>query len=662
MKRLLIFTFLLVGILADAENPLFTREVVVEGNSSQTLTAKLEFYLPDSCAGYRLLEINKQTLNGKELRFTEYNRLGSLIKIFFTARSGQKLQLAFYKNKVKHLPQKQISGVLRRVKKFNGKNVRNLNMFKELWEDNKFCGARFEKKIYSGWNPFGPKQNSLHWYSAFINLPETGKWIFFSASTDASFLLIDGKLVVNSPYRKWISAGQWGKINGTIMLKKGVHRLDYLHANNNPGYCYAIAAVLYPGAKKRSFHYIPETLYTPILTATAGALKKSSNRPACDFSWQIVDMIELYERQMYVVNFKTPFKKSLSWSMGERVSEFNYFYFKPGKYPVELKCRAGKIKQNVLVDYQYMLKPLGSDKVKKFIIEALKQEKTYGIQPEGYAFLAAALIKLKMHKEAESFYKELLTKQDSAPPEITFQLFNDLIMNRLLGREKYKEAEKQLKLLLKQLKSPNLLTSANLAYSELLFYRLGKIPEAGKYFAKVKRQNLADKELQMRYDLLQANLTLMNKNLEAATGLYKKIKAVLNSEIKNPQLAVSGALIAIQNCYILKKYDAALEHSKRLESVFPEVRLQPSYLLLKAKLLKELGQPRRAAWICLRLLKTNVPITLATEANWQLAQFYFKERQYLPAQKRLNDILKNAPRSRQAAEAEILLKKLKQEL
>ena len=657
MKRLLIFTLLLIGILADAANPLFTREIVVEGESPGIFTTKLEFYLPDSCSGYRLFGIYS-----KEHGFKEYYRQGSLVKIFFSASSGQKFQLAFYKNKVKHLPQKQISGVLRRVKKFNGKNVRNLNMFKELWDDNTLCGARFEKRIYSGWNPFGPKRNSLHWYSAFINLPKDGKWTFFSASIDASFMLIDGKLVVNSPYRKWVGAGQRGKIRGSIVLKKGVHRLDYLHANNNPNYCYAIAAVLYPGAKKRSFHYIPEKLYTPVLTATAGALKKSSNRPACDFSWRIIDMIELYERQMYVVNFKTPFEESLSWSLGEKIPEFNYFYFKPGKYPVELKCPAGKIKQNVLVDYQYMLKPISADKVKMFVLEALKQEEAYGIQPEGYAFLAAALIKLKMRREAEAFYRYLLKKQNSAPPEITLQLFSDLIMDELLRKEKYTEAEKLLKILLKRLKSPNLISSANLAYSELLFYHLGNIPDAQKYFTKIKRKTLTSGELLMRYDLLQADLTLMNKGLEAATDLYKKIKAVSSSQVRNPQLAISGTLIAIQNCYILKKYNAALEHSEKLESVFPEVRLDPSYLLLKAKLLKELGQPRRATWILLRLLKTNVPITLATEANWQLAQFYFKNRQYSSSRKRLNDIFKNAPRSRQAAEAAILLKKLKQEL
>jgi len=655
MKKLLLYTFLLIGTLTLADKAVFTRGITIGGKSQKKLTVKLQFYLPDSCSGYRLLDINR-----KEYGIDEYYRKGSLVKIFFSAHSGQKLHLAFYKNKVKQLTQKQTSGVLRRVKKFNGKNVRNLAMFKKLWDDNTLIGARFEKNIYSGWNPFGPKQNSMHWYSAFIKIPQNGKWTFFSASVDASFLLIDNKLVVNSPYRKWITNGQRGKIKGTVPLKKGVHRLDYLHANHHPSYCYAIAAMLPPGAKKRNYRVIPEEYYTPALTATAGELQTLSRKPACDFTWRIIDMIELNERQMYVVNFKTPFKKFLTWSLGGKAPEFNYFYFKPGKYPVELKCRAGKIKQDVIVDYQYMLKPIGANKVKDFISEALKQEKLYGIQSEGYAFLASALVKLKMKKEAEKFYKDLLTKQNSVPPEITFNLFNDLILNNLLRKERYKEAEKQLTILFKLIKSAKLLSTANLAYTELLFYCSGNIAGAAKYFAKIKRKDLTTEALLMRYDLVQADLTLMDKGLEAATKLYKKIKTV--SPNRKAQLAVSGALIAIQNCYILKKYDAALKHSEKLENAYPAIRLEPSYLLLKAKLFKQLQRPHRATWILLRLLETNAPITLATEANWQLAQFYFKNKQYLPARKRLHNILKNAPRSREAAEATKLLKKLKKEL
>ena len=661
MKKIFAYTLLSVLILpAFADKPLFMREVTVNGNSKNKLTTKLQFYIPASCSGYSLID-----KHNKVQPVTEYERHGSLIKIFFSARLGDKFHLAFYKDKIANPKQKQISGVLRRVRKFNGKNVRNLQMFKDLWEQGDIEGARFEKKIYSGWNPFGPKKNSLHWYSAFINIPNAGKWTFFSASTDASFILIDGKLVVNSPYRKWVRNGQEGKIRGSVELTKGVHRLDYLHANSNSGYCYAIAAILPPGTKKRKYHIIPETSYTQTLTATAGPLQTFSRSDISDFKWQLTDMIEIEDQQMFVVHFKTRFKKFLQWSLGEKAQEFNYYYFREGEYPVSLKCDPGEISQNISVNYQYMLKPIGSDKLKKYINEALLQEKQYGIQREGYAFLAVALVKMKMLNEAENFYKRLLTNQDSKsiPPEITFKLFNDLVFHKLLKEERLDEAKQQLQKLLKMIHSPQLLAAANLAYCELLFYYQGKNQEAKKRFNNIKIDDLTTEAQKRRYRLLEADLTLMTKDFEQAGKLYTKIKNSKAASIpeRKKQLLISGALIAIRNCYILKKYESALEHIEKLESIYPEIRLKASYLLLKARILNKLKRPKRATQILLRVLETNPSIKTVAAANLELAQFYLKRKQYLSARQRLNNILKTAPRTREAAEATALLKKLVRE-
>ncbi|MDD5598729.1 MAG: hypothetical protein PHV82_12350 [Victivallaceae bacterium] len=657
MKRLFTGLFLLLAaISASAEKPLFVREVTVGGNSQELLTAKLEFYLPDSCSGYRLFG-----LHSNERGVEEYYRRGSLVKIFFTARSGPKFQLVFYKNEVERLQQKQISGVLRRVGEFDGRNVKSLEQFKELWKNSKLRGAEFENQIFSGWNPFGPKKNSLHWYSAFIELPCDGRWTFFSASTDASFLLIDDMPVVNSPFRKWVSGGQHGQFRGEVELTKGIHRLDYLHANNNPDYCYAIAAFLPPGAGKRHLQVIPEKYYTPVLTAEAGPLKTPGHRPACDFSWRLLDMIEINAKQMYVVKFETPFKKYLNWSLGPEIPEFNYFYFRAGEYPVELKCRAGRLRQKVIIDYQYMLKPIADNQVREFIKEALKQELSPGIQKEGYAFLVEALVKLRMKDEAEKFYKRLLTKQDIVSPETVFILFDALIFDELLRQEKYGEAEKQLNIVLKLLKAPKLLAAANLKYAGLLFYRLGNNAGTKKFLAGVRREDLLDAVKRMRYDLLQADMALMDKGPEAAAELYKKIQGVSALPDRSLRLTVSGALIAVRNCYILKKYAAAWEHCEELEDACPAVRLDPEYLSLKAEILRELKQPRRAACVLLRMLHTGPPPALEAGANWRLAQFYFADGQYLLARKRLNIIFENAPRSKEAAQAMELLEKLKKE-
>ena len=153
----------------------------------------------------------------------------------------------------------------------------------------------------------------------------------------------------------------------------------------------------------------------------------------------------------------------------------------------------------------------------------------------------------------------------------------------------------------------------------------------------------------------------MSKGLDPARKLYQKIEPVSKVPENRSEIILSGMMIAIRNCYILKNYETAMKHVERLEAACPKVRLQAAYLLLKAKILKELKRPRRAANIFLRLLKTEASKATAADANWELAQFYFENKQYLLTRKRLNDILANAPRSREAAEAAGLMEKLNQE-
>ena len=143
MRNLLIYSLVICGIFTCAAEPVFMREVTVNGNSQKPTTVKLEFYIPASCKGYRLV-----SRHSKEYAFTEYFRRGSLVKIFFEARSGKKLDLVFYKEAVRHFDQAQASGILHRVKKFNNSNVRSLRMFKRLWEKSDYSGACFEKKYF----------------------------------------------------------------------------------------------------------------------------------------------------------------------------------------------------------------------------------------------------------------------------------------------------------------------------------------------------------------------------------------------------------------------------------------------------------------------------------------------------------------------------------
>ena len=57
------------------------------------------------------------------------------------------------------------------------------------------------------------------------------------------------------------------------------------------------------------------------------------------------------------------------------------------------------------------------------VMEALEQEKNIGIQNEGYAFIANAVLMLKMKKQAVEFYSRLLEKHNLIQPDVILNYF-----------------------------------------------------------------------------------------------------------------------------------------------------------------------------------------------------------------------------------------------
>lgn len=74
-------------------------------------------------------------------------------------------------------------------------------------------------------NPFGPSEYYIAVYWGNFYAPETGTYGFATDSDDASFLLVDGKLIAEYPGNH-AAAGNWSH-KGEIFLQKGVHTITY---------------------------------------------------------------------------------------------------------------------------------------------------------------------------------------------------------------------------------------------------------------------------------------------------------------------------------------------------------------------------------------------------------------------------------------------------
>ena len=371
----LIFGIIFLALSGYGQKSVFYRDVTVAPLSASDKTkysTETVFFLPDGANGFKLFD----SLS-RERGITELMRQGSQVKAFFNAASGEKLQLRLFSETVKHDTAVQESGVLHMVEKYNGTPIASVKAFESAWREGTFSGGGFEKRVYSGWNPYGSNYNSLHRYTGFIKIEKPGAYYFYTASTDASFLLIDSQVVAAWPGRHGVNEGLYGQHGGSINLTSGVHRFEYLHANNQWS-CYAIAAYRLPGKEK--FQVIPETLFTPSLEAESGSLHNRDGKAVADFFWDNEDMLEVDKLQMFRVKFSPASGcKVAGWNYGDGSGEQKsvnvHYYFRTGQYPVTMRTEAGNAKQTVAVTWRFRQNLISERDVAKYVAEALNKRK-----------------------------------------------------------------------------------------------------------------------------------------------------------------------------------------------------------------------------------------------------------------------------------------------
>lgn len=660
--KYIVFYFCLIVALSQAiaaTIPDSYREITITGkrtpsDKSQS-SAQLTFFMPDEIKSARLIDAG-----GQERGITVLQRHGSRISIFFDGSPGEELSIEFYRSTENSKTAKQISGLLHLVKRFNSDTtVNNVEDFRKLWNASGPAVGGFAKKVFSGVNPYSQSMNSLHTYKGFINIPDGGDYIFYTASTDASFLLIDNKVIAAWPGKHWVGEGLYGGYNGTVKLTKGIHQFEYLHANSQWS-CYAIAA--YSRRDDKSMTIIPDKMFTPALEAVHGPLLDMHGRPLLDFSWENEAMLDLERLQMYRIVCKPEnVSGQAKWNWGDNTQPLNnrsvHYYFIPGKYSAALITDNERSNQQIEVTYRFDQQFIPDEAAVKMVTEAIEQEKTIGIQREGYTFITNAIIQLKMGGQALGFYPRILEKSNLIPPEVILKYFQELILMELLKLEKYEKAEEEFKRFFLQNKNQKCLAMAKLEYARMLFYCMGRNVDAELQLNEIDRKFIPF-ESKQGFDILQADLALFSKGIEEASQLYDQLTSMSKKLDRQQKIMLSGIIISIRNSITMKRYDDALNYIEQLENSQAESRLNPEVILMKAQALKNLGMPRRAVVCYTTVLKLNPSAGTAAPANLALAEYYCSSMQYRKAREYLNNIISETPRSHEAVPAGKILKEI----
>jgi len=201
------------------------------------------------------------------------------VRVMF-ARRGTDVHHVYWHNPAAVLPHDAAfqAGVRFEARSYDGSTIRNLAEMRARWAAARSQGVRYVPHIHHKHNPLGPNTNFLSRFVGYFRTTADGEYLFATDSDDASFLLVDGRLVTQWPGRHY-GTGK-ARHTGSIDLKTGLHHIEYLHAQS-AGDVLMNAAWMPPDAKDPAV--IPPEAFVPVARATVGRLETKAGGFTLDF-------------------------------------------------------------------------------------------------------------------------------------------------------------------------------------------------------------------------------------------------------------------------------------------------------------------------------------------------------------------------------------------
>jgi hypothetical protein len=162
---------------------------------------------------------------------------GPLILVFDSSSNAQHYDVYFGSSDWPPLPLKDDHGaVILETRDGDGKEIDKLPDMLDAWNKATVVEGKLPVPgIFEGGNRFGPQRNLLLHFHTFFNAVTAEHVDFATVSTDSSFVLVDGKEVVEWPGAHDAGGGMREEHQGGVDLTAGPHELDYYNDYFQPG-------------------------------------------------------------------------------------------------------------------------------------------------------------------------------------------------------------------------------------------------------------------------------------------------------------------------------------------------------------------------------------------------------------------------------------------
>ncbi len=287
---------------------------------------------------------------------------GSLTIEFSVVNATSDRYAVYYDNPnapaVQHKWAKRVGGLYLETRDATpyGRHGGNVYSYSGMLQAISACTKVFGRKLWPAindtHNPFGSDDRYISIYTGDLYCPETGTYGFATNSDDASFMLIDGKLIAqwpggHVPAQTWINDNEECKI-GKMALKRGIHKITYYHVESYGG---QLARAGWKKPSDKYFTVIPAKAFVRELPAWIVARQDRTKPTNAFFEFEDAGALRLGS-DAYIfpaVKFQNRAVASLGkikssfWEFGDGAQSYetNPIHEFParGAYPVKLTVR-----------------------------------------------------------------------------------------------------------------------------------------------------------------------------------------------------------------------------------------------------------------------------------------------------------------------------------
>lgn len=535
--------------------------------------------------------------------------------------------------------------VLQTIQRPEGDNPRTAaDMAKLIAASKANFGARYQRRVADGYNPFGPSDHYISIYRGWVRVPKAGRYQFCTASNEASFSFLDGKELVHWPGRHTADRGARGEVNAAVDLTAGLHYLEYYHEEVTLDQMAFLG--WRPSADAGPFSAIPESFYTAPHGGAVLRYENPAGVPLASFEPVVTDSVwpaERHEGQWTRCRFRAgkgpalPEGTTYEWDFGDGQkaggAEVEHVYLTLGTFPVTLTTRgpagSGKAAWPLLVfEIEHVTDQFKEGRPKDYagVARAYDRNRLDAASLRELAYLFAEGEEAAEAVEAGKLFAQRFPGAKGPQPARLRRLMADCALR--LGKGSVDEAIANYQASLAADAPPAEKIDTLTKLIRIIGIERGQPDRAGPLLAQVEeafKASRGDEEARAAYRravIAAGDVALWQGKLDGARGLYSRAEGLSKYPIPaNVRAARVGAYPNALREYIAGgNYGAALDLVDRWEETFPTEKVKGHTFYWRGKVLALRGQPQDAERFLDRAVRLTVGAGFESEARWLLAE------------------------------------------